>query len=114
MYTGSFSPRGAGGRSFKGSGEHWERLAVHRTDWSAWVAWPRGLVSSGDRATRGPPQDWEVSLNFRRIRCMLGREHRATVDGARGRSVRAGCCPTIDYRALISFCCAIFGRSAAR
>ena len=48
MYTGGFSPRGAGGRGLKASGEHWERLAVHRTDWSAWVAWPRGLVSSVD------------------------------------------------------------------
>ena len=115
MYTGGFSPRGAGGaasrdRGNTGSGSLYiERIGL------LGLPGRRGLVSSGDRATRGPPRGWEVSLNFRRIRRMLGREHRATVDGrARADRARAGCRPIIHYRALINFVDAILGRSAAR
>ena len=70
------------------------------------------LVFPGDRATRGASEGCEVSLNFRRFRRMLGREHRTTVDG-RARIVRAGYSPIIDYRAIINFVDAIFGRSGA-
>ena len=73
MYTGGFSPRDAGGRGLKGrenigSGSLYiERIGLlglpgHGT----WC--PRATERHG-----GPPQDWEVSLNFWRCRpCWIG------------------------------------------
>ena len=65
---GALASAGSSGRENIGSGSLYKER-----DWFAWVAWPRGLVCSGDRATQGPPQDWEVSLNFLRCRpCWIG------------------------------------------
>ena len=78
---GALASAGSSGRENIGSGSLYKER-----DWFAWVAWPRGLVCSGDRATQGPPQDWEVSLNFLAVPTLLDREHTVTVEGARGRS----------------------------
>ena len=60
-------PRGAlAGAASRGSGEHQKRLAVRRTNWLVLLGClaAGGLVSSGESATRGPPQGWEVCLTF--------------------------------------------------
>ena len=88
-------PRGAlagaasRGRENIGSGS----VDAERIGWSFWVAWPMGLVSSGDRATRALSQGWEVSLNFRRFRCCWAGKRGRRLTGARADRARAGCCP---------------------
>ena len=76
MYTGGFSPRGAGGRGLKGSGEHWERLAVHRRDCFAWVAWPAGPGVRGRQGDTGTTQGLGVVSQLSAVPILLDREHR--------------------------------------
>ena len=67
---------------------------AERIGWSSWVAWPMGPGVLGRQGDTGTAPGLGGLSKLSAVPKLLGREHRATVDGREPVDrARAGCCP---------------------